>query len=90
MCKAHSAGSQTPERRRNCSDLQIEWVQLSGEEHGEQKDDRDVVREVRSAFPLERRPICRGELADDPPGLAPDAPRLSEAAPGVFLSRRRG
>ena len=70
--------------------LEVERVQLSGEEHGEQKDDRDVVREVCSTFPLERRPICRGELADDSPGLAPDAPRLSEAAPGVFLSRRRG
>ena len=65
--------------------LEIERVELCSEEHGKQEHYRKVVCEVGGALPFESRPVCGRELAEDAAGLAPNAPRLAEAAPGVSL-----
>lgn len=75
------------------TNLKIEGVELRRQENSEEQDDRYIVCEVRRAFPLERRPVVRRELAKHSSGLSSDPASLLEATPCISLQRyeiRRG
>ena len=67
------------------TDLQIERVQLRSEENGKQHENRKVMCEICRPFPLERCPVCRRELRDNPFRLGSKALGLTETSPCVLL-----